>query len=91
MRCVKKRLQIRGRGSGVFGKSQTLEGEVWLIEEFKIWRRVIFKHVFGGLYVSMIHDDGNLGFIKGAVELRFLSGREIVIGLLVEGQEGEAD
>ena len=39
----------------------------------------------------MVHDDGYLGFIKGTAELGSLSGGEIVIALLVESLEGEAN
>ena len=39
----------------------------------------------------MVHDDGDLGFVEGAAELGILSGGELVIALLVESFEGEAD
>ena len=91
VRGVEELLQVRSRGSGVFGKGQILKGVVGLVEEFKVRRRIVRKHGQGVVYVSGVHDDWYLGFVKGPGELGFLSGGEIIIVLLVESLEGEAD
>ena len=91
MRCVEEDLEICSRGRGVFGQGQVVKGEVGLVVEFEVWRRAVCQHFDGGGDVGVVHDDGDLAFVEGAVELRCLSGGKVVIGLLVEGFEGEAD
>lgn len=91
VRCVEEDLEIGRGGSSVFGQGQVFKGEVGLVVEFEVWRRAVCQHFDGGVYVGVVHDDGDLAFVEGAVELRCLSGGKVVIGLLVESFEGEAD
>ena len=91
VRRVKEDLEIGSGGRGVFGQGQVFKGEVGLVVEFEVWRRAVCQQFDGGVDVGVVHDDGDLTFVEGAVELRCLSGGQVVIGLLVESFEGEAD